>query len=85
MSYAYDMGLRSGRCNGCKLKQFRHELGDKFIMLNRTIYELDAEPCQGQGEPLEHEGRPVQFVMWGASWGHSDECYNWKPPRKKKG
>ncbi len=82
MSYAYEMGLRGGICNGCSLAQLKYELGKKFLMLPSGIYELDAQPVEGQGEPMSYKGRPIRFHMWGMSYGHSDECYNWKPPRK---
>ena len=55
MSFAYEMGLRSARCNGCAFAKLKHELGDKFYALNLdnhgwiTVYELDAKPLQGQG------------------------------------
>ena len=84
MSYAYDMGLRGGRCNGCKLRQYRYELGDKFLLKAGTIYKLDAPPLEGQDTPLSHNDRPIQFMMWGMSYEHSDECYSWRPPKKKK-
>ena len=77
----YTMGLRPARCNGCELAKLRWELDDKFLMLpGQGIYELDAIPSKGQGEPSEHNGRPIQFRMWGMNYGHSDECYKWKPP-----
>ena len=68
-------------CNGCKLAKLRYILGDKFLMIpGEGIYELDAEPRPGQGEPQSHEGRPVRFHFWGMSYGHSDECFHWRPP-----
>jgi hypothetical protein len=82
MSYAYDMGLRSGICNGCSLAELKHELGKKFLMLPSGIYELDAKPAEGQGKPDKYKGRPIRFRMWGMDYGHSDECYNWKSPKK---
>ena len=60
-------------CNGCLLKEYRKKLGNKFLMLNNTIYELDKSPLKGQSEPLEFQGRPIQFVMWGMSFGHSHD------------
>ena len=83
MSELYDMGLRPSICNGCSLKRLKWELGDKFLMLNGTIYELDAEPAKGQGEPTSYKGHLIRFKMWGMDYGHSDECYHWRPPRKK--
>jgi len=79
------MGLRPPRCNGCKFAKLKHELGDKFLHLRgehgwHDVYELDAEPTPGQGEPLEHEGRPIRFRASFMSIGHSDECYHWRPP-----
>ena len=59
----YDMGLRSARCNGCELEKVKWELGDKFLMLDSRIYELDAPFAPGQNEPLEYEGRPINIVM----------------------
>jgi len=79
----YRMGLRSGRCNGCKLAQLKHELGEKFLIVDGAVYELGAEPLPGQGTPQSHEGRPIQFRAWFMSTGHSDECYHWKPPEEK--
>lgn len=90
----YAMGLRAARCNGCKYAQLKHELGDKFLPLHEsrgeafprwvTVYELDAQPESGQGEPQEHEGRPIRFRVGFASIEHSDECYNWRPPSKRR-
>lgn len=77
----FDMGLRPPRCNGCERKKLKHQLGEKFLQLPTGIYELDAEPAKGQDEPKSHEGRPIRFVIWGMSYGHSDECYNWRPPK----
>jgi hypothetical protein len=77
------MGLREARCNGCTLEQLKHELGDKFLMLEGTVYELDAQPLKGQGQPYRHNGHKIRFVFWGMSYGHSDECYHWKPPKKE--
>jgi len=89
MSEAYDMGLRGGICNGCKLAEYKWKLGKKFLLIGGGImggvYELDAKPTEGQGEPYEHNGRPIRFIFAGMSYGHSDECYNWRPPRKRKG
>lgn len=81
MSFAYEMGLRGGICNGCSLKQLKWQLGDKFLMLPQGIYELDAEPEEGQGEPQQYNGRPIKFHMWGMSYEHSDECYHWSSPQ----
>lgn len=77
---AYLMGLRPSRCNGCKLAEWKGKLGDKFLLLPDGVYELDAEPTRGQGEPREHDGHPIRFHWWGMSYEHSDECYHWKPP-----
>jgi hypothetical protein len=79
----YAMGLRAARCNGCKLAEYKHKLGDKFLMLDGTVYELDAEPHKGQAV-TEHEGRPIKFRFGGMSYGHSDECYNWNPSHLKR-
>ena len=59
-----------------------YELGDKFLALNDgwvNVYELAAEPTQGQGEPFEYEGRSIRYRAGFISIGHSDECYNWSP------
>ena len=105
--YAY--GLRPARCNGCKLAQLRHELGDRFLMLQQgrwriaflmlwqgkwrsarlllrqdrwhNVYELDVEPVFGQREPTEYKGCPIRYKAGFPSIAHSDECYNWQPPR----
>ena len=84
----YAMGLRAARCNGCEYAKLKHELDDKFLTKSETgwptVYELDAEPSPGQGEPTEHEGRPIRFRASFMSIGHSDECYHWKPPKINK-
>jgi len=82
----YAMGLRPPRCNGCAFAKLKWKLGDRFLALKEhgnwtTVYELDAEPLPDQGEPLEHEGRPIRFHASFMSIGHSDECYHWKPPK----
>lgn len=82
MSYLYEQGLRPPRCNGCRRAKLRYELGEKFLQLPSGIYELDAEPRPGQGEPQEHKGRPISFRFWGMSYEHSDECYGWTPPEE---
>lgn len=82
----YAMGLRSARCNGCEFARWKHELGDRCLVLNisgwPTVYELDAAPRQGQSEPHEHDGRPIRFHASFMSVEHSDECYHWKPKGK---
>ena len=77
---AFAMGLRGPRCNGCKLAKLRYELGDKFLLLHNTVYELDAEPAPGQGQPEQHKGRPIKHHLWVMSPEHSNECYHWTPP-----
>lgn len=81
------MGLRAPRCNGCEHARLRWELGNKFLSRNEAgwvaVYELDAEPAPGQGEPQEHDGRPIRHKSSFMSIGHSDECYGWKPPEGK--
>ena len=84
MSEPYEMGLRAPRCNGCDLARLKWELGDKFLVLYGSIYEMGATPSPGQGLK-EWKGVSVKFRMWGMSYGHSDECYNWKPPAERKG
>ena len=83
MSEAYEMGLRGPRCNGCSYRRLKHELGDRFLRLPSVgwiaVYELDAEPLGGQGDPMEHEGHPIRHRSTFMSIEHSDECYNWKP------
>ena len=83
---AYAMGLRAARCNGCKYAKLKYELGEKFLYLTvggwPTVYELDAEPLLGQGKPMEHEGRSIRFHAGFMSIGHSNECYNWQPPKE---
>ena len=80
----YAMGLRAPRCNGCKLAQYKYELGDKFLLWRGKVFELDAEPCKGQME-TEYKGRLIRFKFSGLAYGHSDECYHWKPPDKGEG
>ena len=84
MSELFEMGLRRGVCNGCSLKRLKWKLGKKFLLLYGTIYELDAKPLEGQGEPLEYNDRPIRFHLWGMSYEHSDECYGWAPPKSRK-
>jgi hypothetical protein len=84
----YAMGLRSARCNGCRYAQLKHELGERFLSLHDhdgwvSVYELDKNPRPGQGEPQEHNARPIQHRASFMSIGHSDECYNWRPPSKR--
>jgi len=80
----YAMGLRPARCNGCSFAKKRWELGEKFLVLRRdgwvNVYEFDAEPSPGQGEPTSFEGRPIKYHAGYMSIGHSDECYHWAPP-----
>jgi hypothetical protein len=82
---AYQMGLRPARCNGCRFAQLKHELGDKFLHLEirgwHKVFELDAEPVPGQAQPLRHRGRSIRSVAAFLGVGHSDECYNWQPPK----
>lgn len=83
----YAMGLRPARCNGCSYTKLKHELGDKFLVLNDgmvSVFEFDAEPTKGQGKPLEHNGRSIRWRGSFMSIGHSDECWNWKPPVSKE-
>ncbi len=79
----YAMGLRPPRCNGCQFARLQHELGDRCFVSHHngwtTVYELDAEPVPGQGDPHEHDGRPIRFRSSFLSVGHSDECYHWRP------
>lgn len=86
---AYETGLRAPRCNGCDYARLKHELGDKFLSLNEggwvAVYELGAEPAPGQGEPQEHEGKPIRHKSSFMSVGHSDECYGWRPPTSRPG
>ena len=84
MSELFEMNLRPPRCNGCKLARLKHELGSRFLSLSSGIYELDAEPRPGQGQPLSYRGRPIRFRFWGASYRHSNECYNWRPKEVKR-
>lgn len=82
----YARGVRPARCNGCKYAQLKHELGDKLLSLKTdngwiAVYELDARPVSGQGEPYEHEGRSVRHRVSFMAVGHSDECYHWQPRR----
>ena len=84
MSFAYEMGFRPPRCNGCEYAQLKHGLGDRFLRIDDdergwvAVYELDREPAPGQGM-TEHDGRPVRHRVTFMSIGHSDECYHWKP------
>lgn len=84
MSFAYEMGLRGPRCNGCEYAQLKHMLGTKFLQHDTpegwiAVYELDRESAPGQGRPLECGGRPICHRATFMSIGHSDECYRWKP------
>ena len=85
---AYVMGLRSARCNGCQLAQKKHELGEQFLMIHDGwyhVYELDAEPEAGQAAPHKHQERSIRKHCAFMGIGHSDECYNWQPPKEKGG
>lgn len=82
MSELYDMGLIAPSCNGCKLAQLKYELGDKFLKLASGIYEIDALPEEGQADPTMYNGHVVRFRFRGIDYGHSDECYHWKPPKQ---
>lgn len=62
-----------GICNGCELGSYKRQLGDRFLLIDNTIYELDKQPAKGQAEPYEYEGRPICFVMWGMSLEHSND------------
>jgi hypothetical protein len=72
------------RCNGCEYERLKWELGDKFLALTLgewvEVYELDAQPRPGQGNPQDIEGIPVRWHASFMAVEHSDECYNWKPP-----
>ena len=76
----YAMGLRAPRCNGCKYAELKWQLGDKFLRIGNSVYELDAEPTLGQGEPMEYEGRSIRFHAYFISTEHSDECWHFTPP-----
>ena len=85
---AYRMGLRPARCTGCEYARLKWELGDKFLALHDwliSVYELDAEPSPGQGEPYTYKGHPIRHRASFMSIGHSDECYQWKPPNIETG
>lgn len=79
--------FRTPSCNGCDYLKLRHELGIKFLSIYEGggvgVYEQDAEPIKGQGSRVWHKGKPVRFRVWFMSIGHSDECYNWKPPEEE--
>ena len=47
---------KMGSCNGCQLSDYKKKLGDKFLMLGNTIYELDKQPAKGQNKPYEYRG-----------------------------
>ena len=88
----YAMGLRAPSCNGCEYAKKKWELGDRFLRVNTLrgvgVYEIGAQPTKGQGEPYtvklppDYEKQPIRFHAWYMSIGHSDECYNWTPPRE---
>lgn len=82
MSYAYDMGLRGPRCNGCLYLEYKWKLGDKFLALIEdgwiNVYEMDAAPAPGQGEPVEHDGQSIKYRSGFLSIEHSDECWGFK-------
>lgn len=84
----YARGLRPGRCNGCKFEKLAWELGDEAIVLveadtgSTSIYELGAEPWPGQ-MITEWDGLPIRSRGSYMSVGHSDECWNWRPPNSK--
>lgn len=80
----YQYGLRPPRCNGCEYLALKWKLGERFLALPRqgwtSVYELGATPLAGQGEPQEHEGRPIRFHASFMSTGHSDECWHFQAP-----
>jgi hypothetical protein len=86
VSFAYNMGLRGPRCNGCKYARLKHELGDRFreIRTERgwiVVFELDV--VRRTREKLQIiAGRPAKRVVAFLSIGHSDECYHWKPKKQ---
>lgn len=70
----------SYQCNGCLLERKHRELGEDLLILpgsviyfrnGITLYRLDAAPIEGQGEKVEHGGRPVKFIAWLAAGEHS--------------
>jgi len=85
VSYAYDMGLRDPRCNGCSYLKLKWKLGDKLLALEgngwTNVYELDRSPAPGQVEPLEYEGRSIRCRVGFMSIEHSDECWGFKTPK----
>jgi len=65
-------------CNGCLLDQKRRELGARLLVLDDqdhagavTLFELGAQPIDGQGAKREHDGKPVRFLAWLMSPGHA--------------
>lgn len=55
------------RCNYCDLQDLKARYKpEELIRLNQrgwiSYYRLGAEPIPGQDDPIEHEGKPIQFL-----------------------
>ena len=55
------------RCNYCSYQALKARYaGEKLVTLGVdnwvNIYKLDSEPANGQGEPYEHNGKPIRFL-----------------------
>lgn len=54
-------------CNFCSLRSIKARYRPEEILCLTvhgwiTYYQVDADPLPGQGEPLEHNGRPIRFL-----------------------
>lgn len=54
------------KCNACRNRKLKQELGSKYLLLRvngwPTVYKLDAPPASGQGPPTTNRGRSIRFV-----------------------
>lgn len=88
MSITYAMGLRGPRCNGCEFARIKYELGEKVYVHRSgtwtTMYRRGEAPHEGQGEPfVDDNNEPIGFIVSFMSIEHSDECFKWKPPKRR--
>lgn len=82
-----------GLCNGCDFIELvkRHKKHrDRLVFVEKpmagfttwpTVYLLDEQPVEGQGEPYMIDGKPARFVVSYASLGHSNDEDCWMPKK----
>jgi len=80
---AYAMGLRPARCNGCQFKELKHELGNRALVRNEQGWTAVYEQVEAGTVKAEVvDGKLVKFRASFMSIGHSDECWNYQPPKE---